>query len=148
MKQRLFRRGLLPLALALCLMIPLASGAAALIPDVPQEEETELYYIGTHSTFACIEIDEYGLADCWGYVDCYPGYTAKDAVMRLQWRGSDGVWYDYVTWYGEDGNDVNFTGCSFVMPGRTYRVRVVADVYDSNGNWVEMVDAVSGSEKY
>lgn len=147
MKQRLFRRGVVPLVLSLCLMAPLTSGTMAIPIEVQPEEEIQPFYIGTFSTSASISILSGGVAVCWGHVDCYPGYTAKNAVMRLQWRNSDGVWIDYNAWYGE-GNAVNFTEKYAIPKGRTYRVRVVADVYDSNGNWVEMVDAVSGSEKY
>ena len=32
--------------------------------------------------------------------------------------------------------------------GRTYRVKVVGDIFDEDGDWVEIVDVASGSEKY
>ena len=147
MKQYLLRWGMAPLILSLCLMTPLTPGAMAAPVEVKPEVGLEPYYIGTFSTSASISILSGGVAKCWGHVDCYPGYTAKDAVMRLQWLNSEGVWLDYYVWYGE-GNAVDFSGRCDIPKGRTYRVRVVADVYDSNGNWVEMVDAVSGSEKY
>lgn len=147
MKQSLFRRGVVPLVLTLCLMAPLTPGVMAMPIEFQSEEEVQPCYIGTFSTSASIAILSGGIAECWGYVDCHPGYTAKNAVMRLQWLDSDGVWMNYYTWYGE-GNSVDFYGTKAIPKGRTYRVRVVADVYDSNGNWVEMVDAVSGSEKY
>lgn len=147
MKQRSFGLRLLSLPLTMCLMMPLISGAiAAPIVEQPQEE-IQPYYIGTFSTSASISILSGGVAKCWGHVDCHPGYTAKNAVMRLQWLNSEGVWLDYYVWYGE-GNAVDFSGRCDIPEGRTYRVKVVADIYDSNGNKVEVVGAVSGSEKY
>lgn len=115
---------------------------------IQPQEEIQPYYIGTFSTSAAISILFSGVAECWGHVDCHPGYTAKNAVMRLQWLNSEGVWLDYYTWYGEDGRSVDFDATKSIPKGRTYRVRVVADIYDSNGNWVETVGAISGSEKY
>ena len=147
MKLSLFYRGAVSLALSLCLMVPLTYGATATPIEVQSEEEIQPCYIGTFSTSASIAIRSGGIAECWGYVDCYPGYTAKNAVMRLQWLNSEGVWLDYYTWYGE-GNSVDFDATKAVPKGRTYRVKVVADIYDSNGNWVEIVGAISGSEKY
>ena len=104
------------------------------------------YYIGTTGTSASISISSTGEASCWGYVDCYRGYVA-DAVMRLQWKNSNGVWIDYHSWSAE-GTCVDFDETWSVPKGRTYRVRVVGDVFDEDGNWVEIVDAVSGSVKY
>lgn len=147
MKQNLFHRGIMSLVLSLCLMVPLTLETMAVPIENQKQEELQPCYIGTFSTSASIAIRSGGIAECWGYVDCYPGYTAKNAVMRLQWLNSEGVWLDYYTWYGE-GNSVDFDATKAVPKGRTYRVRVVADIYDSNGNKVEVVDAVSGSEKY
>ena len=104
------------------------------------------YYIGTFSTSASISIDSSGEAACWGYVDCYRGYTA-DAAMRLQWLNSEGIWIDYKSWYGE-GTCVDFDETWNVPAGRTYRAKVAAVIYDEDGNAVEIVDAISGSVKY
>lgn len=148
MKQSLLRKRFLPLFLTMCLMVPLTSRSMAAPTVIQPEEEIQPYYIGTFSTSAAISIHSNGVAECWGHVDCHPGYTAKNTVMRLQWLDSDGVWMNYYTWYGEDGRSVDFDATKAVPKGRTYRVRVVADIYDSNGNWVETVGAISGSEKY
>lgn len=51
------------------------------------------------------------------------------------------------SWYDE-GTVANFDETWQVPKGRTYRVRVIGDVYDEDGNWVEIVDAVSGSVEY
>ena len=67
--------------------------------------------------------------------------------MRLQWLNSEGIWIDYKSWYDE-GTVANFDETWPVPKGRTYRVKVVGDVYDEDGNWVEIVDAISGSVKY
>lgn len=140
-----FGKKLFQLFLSVCLVLPIVPSATAVTIDTPPDE-AEVYYIGTYSTSASIDISSNGVADCWGHVDCYPGYTA-DAVMRLQWKDSYGVWLDYASWYDE-GNAANFSWSCVVPKGRTYRVRVVADIYDSDGNKVEVVDAVSGSCKY
>ena len=67
--------------------------------------------------------------------------------MRLQWKNENGVWINYKSWYAE-GRAADFDETWQVPKGRTYRVRVIGDVYDEDGNWVEIVDAVSGSITY
>ena len=138
-------RMLLAMLLTLCLIAPLGLQAFALSPEEVAEEPVP-YYIGTIATSAAISISSSGEAACWGYVDCYRGYTA-DAAMRLQWLNSEGVWINYHSWYGE-GTCVDFDETWNVPKGRTYRVKVVGDIFDEGGNWVEIVDAISGSVKY
>lgn len=138
-------RMLLAMLLTLCLIAPLGLQAFALSPEEVAEEPVP-YYIGTIATSAAISISASGEAACWGYVDCYRGYTA-DAAMRLQWLNSEGVWINYHSWYGE-GTHVDFDETWNVPKGRTYRVKVVGDIFDEDGNWVEIVDVASGSVKY
>ena len=142
------RRGVmaLVLALSLCLTVPLVPKSYAVEVDTPAEEEVELYYTGTSSITASLSISSSGEAECWGAVSCYPGYRAY-TVMRLQWKDSDGVWMNWENWTDE-GNMVDYYETSQIPHGRTYRVRVVADVWDDEGNWVETVSAISGSEYY
>lgn len=139
------RHKFLVLALALCLTVPVGGQAYALSSE---EAVGELipYYTGTFSTSASIDISPSGEAACWGHIDCYWGYTT-DAAMRLQWLNSEGIWINYKSWYDE-GTVANFDETWQVPKGRTYRVRVIGDVYDEDGNWVEIVDAVSGSVEY
>lgn len=139
-------RGILFLALTLCLLVPIAPRSYAAEVNTLAEEEVELYYTGTSLVSASIEILVSGKAECWGTVSCYPGYTA-DAVMRLQWKDSDGIWIDWKSWDAE-GNFVAFDETYSISSGRTYRVRVVGVIYDSQDNIVEVVDAISGSEYY
>ena len=141
----LSRRKLLALTLALCLVVPAGVQAYALSPEEVVGKPVP-YYTGTFSTSAAIEISPSGEAACWGHIDCYWGYTT-DAAMRLQWLNSEGIWIDYKSWYDE-GRVANFDETWNVPKGRTYRVRVIGDVFDEDGNWVEIVDAVSGSVKY
>lgn len=138
-------RMLLAMIVTLCLAVSLGYQATALSPEEMVGEPVP-YYIGTLGTSASLSISSSGEASCWGYLDCYRGYTA-DAAMRLQWLNSEGIWIDYHSWYGE-GRAVDFDETWNVPKGRTYRVRVIGDVFDEDGNWVEMVDAVSGSVKY
>ena len=133
------------MALALCLAVPLGLQAFAISPKENVGEPAP-YYIGTSTTSAAIEISPSGEAACWGHIDCYWGYTT-DAAMRLQWLNSEGIWINYKSWYTE-GRAADFDETWTVPKGRTYRVRVIGDVYDEDGNWVEIVDAVSGSVKY
>lgn len=139
------RQMLLALTLLLCFLVPLGLQASAVSPGEEAGQPVP-YYIGTFSTSASLSISSSGEAACWGYLDCYRGYTA-DAAMRLQWLNSEGIWIDYHSWYGE-GTCVDFDETWNVPKGRTYRVRVIGDVFDEDGNWVEIVDAVSGSVKY
>ena len=138
-------RMLLAMLLTLCLIAPLGLQAFALSPEEVAEEPVP-YYIGTIATSAAISISSSGEAACWGYVDCYRGYTA-DAAMRLQWLNSEGVWINYHSWYGE-GTCVDFDETWNVPKGRTYRVKVAAVIYDEDNDAVEIVDAISGSVKY
>lgn len=139
-------RSFLSLIVALSLMIPLSTQAYAVTPTTPSEEEVELYYTGAFSVSATIDILDSGEAECWGSVDCYRGYTAE-AVMRLQWKSSDGVWLDYTNW-SANGVVIDFYETEPIPHGRTYRTKVVADIFDADGNWVEMVTAASGSRYY
>ena len=133
------------LALVLCFFVPMGLQVSAASPEEPAGEPIP-YYIGTFSTSAAISISDSGEAACWGHVDCYRGYVA-DAVMRLQWKNANGVWIDYKSWDSE-GTHVDFDETWNVPTGRTYRVKVVGDIFDEDGNWVEIVDAISGSVKY
>ena len=144
MQKHMGVRRLFALALALCLMVPIQAGATQVeIEEVPITP----YYVGTISTGAGLTVLPTGELECWGYVDCYRGYTA-DAVMRLQWLDVDGVWMNYKNWYTE-GKHADFYETYSVPQGRRYRVRVVADIFkDSTGEKVEVVDAVSGSLEY
>lgn len=139
------QRILMTMGLVLCLAVPLGLQAFALSPEEKVGEPVP-YYIGTSTTSASIEISPSGEAACWGHIDCYWGYTT-DAAMRLQWLNSEGIWINYKSWYDE-GRAADFDETWNVPKGRTYRVRVIGDVFDEDGNWVEMVDAVSGSVKY
>ena len=146
MKKHTGARRLFALALALCLMFPLAPQVGA-APLETEESPITPYYIGTISTSASFAFLPTGGIECWGHVDCYPGYTA-DAVMRLQWLDVDGVWMDYKNWY-DDGTYVKFYETYSIPQGRRYRVRVVADIFkNSTGEKVEVVDTVSGSLEY
>lgn len=133
------------MVLVLCLVAPLGLQAFAVTPEEKVGEPVP-YYIGTSTTSASIEISPSGEAACWGHIDCYWGYTT-DAAMRLQWLNSEGIWIDYKSWYDE-GTVANFDETWTVPKGRTYRVKVVGDVFDEDGNWVEIVGVVSGSVKY
>ena len=139
------RRILPTMALSPCLVVPFGLQAFAVSPE-EEVGEPAPYYIGTSTTSAAIEISPSGEAACWGHIDCYWGYTT-DAAMRLQWLNSEGIWINYKSWYDE-GRVANFDETWNVPKGRTYRVKVVGDVYDEDGNWVEIVDAISGSVKY
>lgn len=139
------RRILPTMVLALCLLALLGLQAFAISPE-EEVGEPAPYYIGTSTTSAAIEISPSGEAACWGHIDCYWGYTT-DAAMRLQWLNSEGIWINYKSWYTE-GRAADFDETWEVPKGRTYRVKVVGDVYDEDGNWVEIVDAISGSVEY
>lgn len=139
------RRILTTMVLVLCLAVLLGLQAFAISPEEKVGEPVP-YYIGTSTTSASIEISPSGEAACWGHIDCYWGYTT-DAAMRLQWKNENGVWIDYKSWYAE-GRAADFDETWNVPKGRTYRVKVVGDIYDEDGNWVEIVDVASGSVKY
>lgn len=142
MREHAWGRRLFALALSLCLLAPVAPQAQAL--SVGNEEEITPYYIGTFTVSATISPYIGNTVECWGHVDCYPGYTA-DAVMRLQWLDVDGVWMNYMNWYAE-GRHADFYELYSVPSGQRYRVRVVADIFDdSTGEVVEVVGATSGS---
>lgn len=142
------RRGIvaLVLVLSLCLIVPMSPRSYAINVDQPAQEEIESRYTGTSLITASLSIPSSGEAECWGAVSCYPGYSAY-TVMRLQWKNANGVWIDWDYWKDE-GNMVDYYETSQIPHGRTYRVRVVADVWDADGNWVETVSAISGSEYY
>ena len=133
------------MALSLCLVVPFGLQAFAVSPE-EEVGEPAPYYIGTSTTSAAIEIPPSGAAAGWGHIAGSWGYTT-DAAMRLQWLNSEGIWINYKSWYDE-GRVANFDETWNVPKGRTYRVKVVGDVYDEDGNWVEIVDAISGSVKY
>ena len=139
------RRILPTMALSLCLVVPFGLQAFAVSPE-EEVGEPAPYYIGTSTTSAANKSSPSGEAPCWCHIDCYWGYTT-DAAMRLQWLNSEGIWINYKSWYDE-GRVANFDETWNVPKGRTYRVKVVGDVYDEDGNWVEIVDAISGSVKY
>lgn len=145
MKKHIGVSRLFAFALALCLLVPITPQAQAASLD--GDDTISPYYIGTITVSATISPYTSNQVECWGHVDCYPGYTA-DAAMRLQWLDVDGVWMNYKSWYTE-GMHADFYETYSVPQGRRYRVRVVASIIkDSTGKTVEVVDAVSGTLEY
>ncbi len=86
---------------------------------------------------ANISIDWLGVATCTGGADTYGSYTVKTVVYLHQYVDSE--WDMLKSWSATGISSTGVEGKFAVARGYTYRVTVVAYVYDSNGKILETV---------
>lgn len=92
---------------------------------------------------ANISIDWLGVATCTGGADVYGSYTVETVVYLHQYV--DSSWQMLKSWSATGISSTGVEGKYAVARGYTYRVTVVAYVYDSNGKILEAVSTTDTS---
>lgn len=109
---------------------------------VAQASEVMPLYIGIGSITTGLTISDDGKATCDGTVVLRSGYTA-DVTVELKQDGTT-----IKTWTASGNMRVPAGGIYYVASGHLYIVKTTADVYDSDGNWVETQTGYSLSKHY
>lgn len=135
------------LSVVLALIFTVAFASTALAADreeqVRPEEPIIPAYIGTASISAGLQIDD-GTAECYYSINLKSGYKASLTASLQQYTG-DG-WTTIKSWSEPKATYHSETKYWAVPSGHTYRVYAQANVYDSNGNYVEYVYVASPSD--
>lgn len=116
------------LLLVISTLLSISTVAYASKPDI------DLQYIGTSVITATLTISDSGKASCGSSVSVYDGYTA-DVTMELIQVGGSTV----KKWSDSGSYTVKLDKVWYVSSGYYYYVHVSADIYDSDGNYVENV---------
>ena len=95
---------------------------------------------------ATLSISGAGKADCHSSVRVKSGYSV-DLKAELQQNKGSG-WSTIHDWAASGKNRVEVMGPWYVLSGYSYRLKVTATVYDSNGNFVEAPVEYSKVQEY
>ena len=104
--------------------------------ETPVTDQLEPRFVAINSIYALLKIEESsGIATCVGEV-CAKEMVPVEVVVQLQ-RLEDGMWNTLYTWSDTGTLFASMSGNYCVPRGYTYRTRVTAFVYDSDGNIIE-----------
>lgn len=109
---------------------------------VVQASEVMPLYIGIGTISTGLTISDTGRAVSDGKVILRSGYTA-DVTVELKQDGTT-----VKTWTSSGSMTVSAGGTYYVASGHLYIVKTTADVYDSEGNWVETQTGYSQAKHY
>lgn len=104
---------------------------------IATQDEILLKYIGVNALSTSLSISSTGETACLGRLDLNSGYEALLTVELKQGNTTIRTWTDY----GDGGMDerITVTGSYSAMSGYTYTVTATANIYNSNGDFVESV---------
>ena len=135
------------LSVVLALIFTVAFASTALAADLEEqirpEEPIIPAYVGTNRITSGLNIDD-GTAECYYSISLKSGYKASLTASLQQYTG-DG-WTTIKSWSEPKATYHSETKYWAVASGHTYRLYVQANVYDSNGNYVEYVYVASPSD--
>ncbi len=122
------------LALVICFTaVPVEASAMV---ETPVTDQVEPRFVAINSIYSLLKIEESsGIATCVGEV-CAKEMVPVEVVVQLQ-RLEDGMWNTLYTWSDTGTLFASMSGNYCVPRGYTYRTRVTAFVYDSDGNIIE-----------
>lgn len=122
------------LALVICFTaVPVEVSAMV---ETPVTDQVEPRFVAINSIYSLLKIEESsGIATCVGEV-CAKEMVPVEVVVQLQ-RLEDGMWNTLYTWSDTGTLFASMSGNYCVPRGYTYRTRVTAFVYDSDGNIIE-----------
>lgn len=136
------------LSVVLALIFTVAFASTALAADreeqIRPEEPIIPAYVGTNSVSAGLQIDD-GTAECYYSINLKSGYKASLTASLQRFNGNG--WTTIKSWSEPKATYHSETKYWAVASDNTYRVYVYANVYDSNGNYVESVSATSPSDE-
>ncbi len=131
--------------LAICMLI---SANIAFADNIVSSDEPVIIkpeYVIISSIQTTFTISSSGRADCYAVVTVPNGYTV-DLKVELQ-RISGGLEI-IKTWETSGESRISLDEPWYVLPGHSYRLRVTATTYDSNGNYVESPTEYSVIQEY
>lgn len=134
---------LLACLLALCICAAPLSALAAL----PDDTSVSPFYTGIATVTRSLEVSNSGCATCYGKIVVRSGYTA-DMELALQLSSDGDSWSAIKTWTTSGSGTLTLDKIYFVSSGYYYRVVCSADIYDSDGDFVEGIAESSGSWYY
>ena len=111
-----------------------------------EEEIIEPRYEAINNIAISFEISDSGRAYCSVTVFMPSGYKVDLTVELQQKVGSN--WKTIHDWESSGKNFVNVSGPWYVLSGYSYRLKVTATTYDSNGNFVEAPVEYSKVQEY
>ena len=126
---------------ALCLIMTVSAGAVTM----PEAERMEPRYVTSTDFAAELSIGSGGRSTCTGTVRLRSGYNA-DVTMELQQK--DGSRWETIQDWSDSGRRVTLNHSWYVESGYDYRVKLSAEVTDSNGRVVEQPVTYSSVESY
>lgn len=129
--------------LALCMCAAPLSALAAL----PEDTSVSPFYTGVATVTRSIRISNSGCATCYGRIVIRSGYTA-DMELELQISSDDESWSTIKSWTTSGSGTMTLDKIYFVSSGYYYRTVCNADIYDGDGNFVEIIAEASGSQYY
>ena len=136
------------LSVVLAFMFVFAFASTAMAADLEEQTRPEEpiipAYVGTNRSSSGLNIDD-GTAECYYSISLKSGYKASITASLQRFTG-DG-WTTIKSWSEPKATYHSETRYYAVPSGNTYRLYVQANVYDSNGNYVESVSATSPSDK-
>lgn len=102
-------------------------------------------YVGMRLFYAELNISNVGLATSSGTIEARSGYTC-DATLELQ-RKQGSSWITVKKW-DDSGKSISFKENWYVTSGYDYRVKLSADVHDTNNKLVESLTTYSAMVEY
>ena len=147
MKRRSYFKKMLCFALMICsLSVPAASyGTALSRTEAGSGSIVSPRFIAINAFATELSISSGGLATCEGTVTVSSGHTC-DATLEMQ-RKEGSTWRTIKTWTSS-GRANSFNKSYYVVSDYSYRLKLTADVYNSNGTLVESSYIYSTVEYY
>lgn len=135
------RSSLLSLLLAIILI-------ASVVPVQAASSDIAPYrYDYVSSCAASLNITNRGLATCYGDISLRRGVNAEMTVTL--YKSTDKRNWDYVTSWEVSGSSMLVLEKNYyVMSGYYYKAELSADVYNSNGSFLENVTSTSSIKYY
>jgi hypothetical protein len=121
---------------SLFVMYAFASEVPSTIPTVSPA------FVGVSAVQPTLYISATPIAYCHDFISISNGYSAS-AAWTLQYKSdtSENSWATFKTWSSSGSGSIGLNKNVYVTSGRTYRLKVAASVYDSQGN---LVDSITG----
>ena len=94
---------------------------------------------------ANLSVSGSGYASCSGTCNVEYGYTAEVTLELQQKNGT--TWKTIMDW-SDSGRRVSFDKGQFISRGYDYRLKISADIYDSDGDLVEDATSYSTIESF
>lgn len=131
---------LLTIVLVFGIMAPAAFAVA-------ENDSVQPRYLRIRSFDIAFDISSSGKSSCYSKIVTYESTDTIDLTIELQRDGGSG-WSTIKTWTGEDTGRISLDKVWYVTSGYEYRLRITAEIYDTNGKLLETQIDYSRSVDY